>query len=353
MNGQGFCCDDSKTLKSFAASANDNPELFQYYYHSDHLGSSSLITNLDGEVVQHIEYVPFGEVFIEERNNTWNTPYLFNAKELDEETGLYYYGARYYDPRTSIWLSVDALATYNPFEEENFINGQHNGGIYNSFNHGVYSYCYQNPVKYVDPNGKQGIPGVVIGLVTEYGSIIGEKMLFEDMSFIEANKDLSWYDAGKIAIAGGMGAVSGVAKFTKWIANPKSQKIIGKLLEVGLNVLEEAIKTYIDPDTDFDLTSVLAGVLADVGMGHLLPSTKVFKEVADNAQSKINRATDLMTRSSATESVINKQSKVVKEATLDKNLNQTLDFMQDVGRGTVQKMTGNKVSDIVQEKTQK
>ena len=37
---------------------------------------------MDGEVMQHIEYVPFGEVFIEERNNIWNTPYLFNAKEL-------------------------------------------------------------------------------------------------------------------------------------------------------------------------------------------------------------------------------------------------------------------------------
>ncbi|MFV0531550.1 MAG: RHS repeat-associated core domain-containing protein, partial [Flavobacteriales bacterium] len=35
-----------------------------------------------------------------------NTPYLFNAKELNEETGLYYYGARYYNPRISLWLSV-------------------------------------------------------------------------------------------------------------------------------------------------------------------------------------------------------------------------------------------------------
>ena len=64
---------------------------------------------VDGEVVQHIEYVPFGEVFIEERNNIWNTPYLFNAKEFDEETGLYYYGARYYDPRLSLWISTDPL----------------------------------------------------------------------------------------------------------------------------------------------------------------------------------------------------------------------------------------------------
>ena len=87
----------------------DNYEKMQFFYHPDHLGSSSYITNLDGEVSQHIEYVPFGEVFIEERNNTWNTPYLFNAKEFDEETGLYYYGARYYEPRLSLWMSTDPL----------------------------------------------------------------------------------------------------------------------------------------------------------------------------------------------------------------------------------------------------
>ena len=51
-----------------------------------------ITTVLDGEVSQRIEYVPLGEVFIEERNNTWNTPYLFNAKELDEEMGMYYEG---------------------------------------------------------------------------------------------------------------------------------------------------------------------------------------------------------------------------------------------------------------------
>ena len=128
----------------------------QYYYHPDHLGSSSYITNLDGEIVQHVEYVPFGEVFIEERNNSWNTPYLFNGKELDEETGLYYYGARYYNPRESVWLSADPLSGYNPNNEtEHYIDGQHNGGVYNSFNLNTYGYCYQNPVKLVDPNGKQ------------------------------------------------------------------------------------------------------------------------------------------------------------------------------------------------------
>ena len=107
-----FCCNDgsleaaqsrvmAKAMKNNFQES-DTYEKMQFYYHPDHLGSSSYITNLDGEVVQHIEYVPFGEVFIEERNNTWNTPYLFNAKEFDEETGMYYYGARYYEPRLSL-----------------------------------------------------------------------------------------------------------------------------------------------------------------------------------------------------------------------------------------------------------
>ena len=115
---------------------NDSYETYQYFYHPDHLGSSSFITNIEGEVVQHIEYVPYGEVFIEERNNVWNTPYLFNAKEFDEETGLYYYGARYYDSRLSMWYGVDALAEKYP-------------------NIGGYVYCTGNPVKLVDPDGNK------------------------------------------------------------------------------------------------------------------------------------------------------------------------------------------------------
>jgi len=135
VNGGGFCCDDHPKLRAGAiGNRNDNPEIYQYYYHSDHLGSTSLITDLDGGVVQHVEYVPFGEVFIEERNNKWNTPYLFNAKELDEETGLYYYGVRYYDPRVSVWLSADPLAEERPWLSP-------------------YAYSSNNPVNRIDPTG--------------------------------------------------------------------------------------------------------------------------------------------------------------------------------------------------------
>jgi len=54
---------------------------------------------------------------------------------------------------------VDPLANFNPFmDDEFYIDGDHNGGVYNSFNHNSYGYCYQNPVNLVDPNGKQALP---------------------------------------------------------------------------------------------------------------------------------------------------------------------------------------------------
>ena len=80
-----------------------------YFYIRDYLGSASMVLDVDGNISQSVTYVPCGEIFVEERNGTWNTPYLFNGKELDEETGLYYYGARYLNPTNGMWLSVDPL----------------------------------------------------------------------------------------------------------------------------------------------------------------------------------------------------------------------------------------------------
>jgi RHS repeat-associated protein len=93
-------------------------------------------------------------VFIEERNNTWNTPYSFNAKELDEETGLYYYGARYYDALISLWLSADPLQEKYP-------------------NVSTYAYTFQNPVKYIDPTGNEPIlpqAGTIGGFVNSFNN---------------------------------------------------------------------------------------------------------------------------------------------------------------------------------------
>ena len=105
-----------------------------YFYHPDHLGSSTFLTDESGDPYQFFMYLPFGETMIEQRASGAFTPYKYNAKEMDEETGLYYYGARYYDARLSRFLSVDPAA--NEYPEWS-----------------PYHYVHNNPLKYTDPTG--------------------------------------------------------------------------------------------------------------------------------------------------------------------------------------------------------
>ena len=64
-------------------------------YHSDHLGSTSYITDAKPNITQFDVYLPYGELLVDEHTSSEDMPYKFNGKEFDEETGLYYYGARY------------------------------------------------------------------------------------------------------------------------------------------------------------------------------------------------------------------------------------------------------------------
>ena len=142
----------------------------QYYYHSDHLGSASLISDYNGKEYQRIEYTPYGETWVEKTCNTGNEflPYKFTGKEIDEETGLYYYGARYLDPKYSLWISADpALGDYIPGVGKATANDIGNlpgmGGAFNHINFNLYHYAGNNPVKYVDPDGKSDDPYSVTG----------------------------------------------------------------------------------------------------------------------------------------------------------------------------------------------
>ncbi|WP_249040068.1 RHS repeat domain-containing protein, partial [Treponema putidum] len=134
----------------------------RYYYHADHLQSAQFITNARGEQYEHIEYTPYGELWIEETApGIDKLPFRFTGKELDEETGLYYYGSRYLDPKYSRWLSGDpALNDYIPKAPIDDEAKKHNenlpgmGGVFNVVNLHVYHYAGNNPVKYVDPDGR-------------------------------------------------------------------------------------------------------------------------------------------------------------------------------------------------------
>ena len=112
------------------------PETDCYWYHPDHLGSSSWITFTDGKAVQHLHYLPWGEDYVNQRTTDFSARYTFSAKEKDSETGLSYFGSRYYSSDLSIWLSVDPMS-----------------GKYPSLS--PYVYCADNPVRVVDPDGEE------------------------------------------------------------------------------------------------------------------------------------------------------------------------------------------------------
>ena len=189
-----------------------NPlEDLQYYFHSDHLGSSTYITDFHGFVHQHLEYFPFGDIFLEQHktNNGFNpylTPYLFNGKEMDEETGWYYYGARYLMPRESRWLSVDPMAEKYP---------EWSG----------YNYTLNNPVVYVDPDGEMPlIPIIIIGMkiYDAYDTAKETHKAYQEGGVVGAGKSLATNAA--ISLVGGK-VLKGIASVGKRGLNKVAKKI--------------------------------------------------------------------------------------------------------------------------------
>jgi len=108
-----------------------------YYYHADHLGSSSIITDETAAQKEEIYYYPYGKT---RYNSGINLKHKFTGQEEDTETGLYYYGARYYEPTIGKFISADSIVPHpgNP----------------QSLNR--YSYVINNPLLYRDPTGHEG-----------------------------------------------------------------------------------------------------------------------------------------------------------------------------------------------------
>jgi len=121
-----------------------------HYYHSDHLGSSNVITDEQGAQVQRCEYTPYGTTAVNEGADV--VKHKFTGKELDN-TGLYFYAWRYYDPTIGRFCQPDTIIPqpYNP----------------QTLNR--YTYCDNNPLNYTDPSGH--FWNIIIGAIV--GAIIG------------------------------------------------------------------------------------------------------------------------------------------------------------------------------------
>jgi RHS repeat-associated protein len=153
--------------------AGDLQHVEVFYFHSGHLGSSNYMSNYDGDISQHAEYLPFGELLTDEHLNSHNTRYKYNGKEFDQETGNYYYGARYYKPKTSLWLSVDPLAEKFP-------------------GWSPYNFVMNNPINFIDPDGRapEWVPDSEGNLIAEKGDNAQTLADFQGISYSEAEKQL-------------------------------------------------------------------------------------------------------------------------------------------------------------------
>ena len=149
-----------------------------FFYHTDHLGSTSYITDAKANIAQFGAYLPYGELLVDEHSSTEEMPYKFNGKEFDQETGLYYYGARYMNPVTSLWYGVAPLAEKYPSVSSLI-------------------YCFDNPIKYIDPDGRKTQYATLEEIVT-YGkknsSTFFSLMKLANINMSNFSKEISFGD---------------------------------------------------------------------------------------------------------------------------------------------------------------
>jgi len=127
--------------KSYGTFAERDTDGTLKFYHGDHLGSSTLVTNASGAVVHRQAYKPYGEDLVAAAPGNFTPKYQFNFKEKEADgTGFYDYGARLYNPATGRWLSADSSDV-------------------DGFNR--YAYAKNNPLFYKDSTGHWNEPWYV------------------------------------------------------------------------------------------------------------------------------------------------------------------------------------------------
>lgn len=120
------------------------------YYHLDAVGSVRAVSDSAGAVVERHDYLPYGE---ECTTGTCSQnpglgvggPRKFTGKERDLETGLHYFGARYHGSRIARFTSIDPVTTWKD-------------NITDPLRWNRYAYSRNNPLRYVDPDGRRIVP---------------------------------------------------------------------------------------------------------------------------------------------------------------------------------------------------
>ncbi len=170
--------------------AQKDPNGEKKYMHPDHLGSTSLVTDQNGNVVEQTTYDEWGNV----QTGGTQTKYQYTGQEKDADTNLNYYNARYYDPQTKHFTQPDDIIP----------------NIYDPQSLNRYSYVKNNPLRYTDPSGHCPVC-VVAGVVLSYvwlgyslGGAVDGAIHSQDQSLGGRIKSAGngFYNAGTNAIGG-------------------------------------------------------------------------------------------------------------------------------------------------------
>jgi RHS repeat-associated protein len=135
----------SPPLSSLHNDTTMGPAVGTVFHHSSWNNSTSVLTDSAGNLVAHLMYEPFGELVTAGSVGQDAATIKFTGKELDEETGLSYFGARYYDARFGRFVTPDSR-----------IPGA--GVVPQGFNR--YTYALNNPIRLLDPDGRDPLPNI-------------------------------------------------------------------------------------------------------------------------------------------------------------------------------------------------
>ena len=173
-SGISFVLDDPSAAEN--PPAPDNPtvqraipeplEVHTYFYHQDHLGSAAITTDENGQIVELVDYDPFGvnTIYQKPQGDVYTGKYFYTGQEWDTWTRLYYYGARYYFNEIGKFYSVDPAGFW--LGNEGLLRQKTGMGLagFLSDPQGLNSYSYvkNNPVRYVDPSGEAAVIGGIL-----------------------------------------------------------------------------------------------------------------------------------------------------------------------------------------------
>ncbi len=233
------------------------------FYHQDSARSTAMVTNDAGDVTARILYEPYGKIHNLSGDNDFRPK--FAQKEFDEESGLYHFGARFYDPAVGRFISADNLAIGGPSEAP---------GIQNR-----YQYAGNNPVSYQDPDGNFFWFIALAPLLFLTGVTVGVQLTG---AILAAKNDGNFRGLGQFGLVL-LGFVLGFG-----IASVTSSLALIAAAEITLGVIEGVAIAAIEGKTGTDL--LLAGAIGGgVGAAGFGASSAISGGL--NSVSRIGRST--------------------------------------------------------------